>query len=336
MHYTLYSTPFASYLIAGNKLLGVEKAKDLNAQTRLLQEGKYTDTEEKLLRQHKGPVVYLGYKQQQKQNVAVKQERILLEEITKVLRQNTVLPHLREYSILLAKNAVRQSFRHDILVLQAINNIKELDKIINMLVKRIREWYGYYLPEFAVENNEKYVELILTRDKTSLLKELHLKEEASMGVQLHKQDLDEVKLIGQQVQKLFVLRKEHEAYLEKLMKQVAPNVQAVAGTTIGAQLIAIAGSLERLSRFPASTVQILGAEKALFRHMKTGAKPPKYGVLHEHLLVSQSNHKGKAARRLADKLSIAAKVDYFKGRFIGDKLRKELEQHMPKKRSVRA
>jgi nucleolar protein 56 len=79
---------------------------------------------------------------------------------------------------------------------------------------------------------------------------------------------------------------------------------------------------------PASTLQILGAEKALFRHIKSGARPPKHGLIHEHQFLqnAKKNEIGKKSRALADKLSIAVKVDFFKGEFIGKKLKKELEE----------
>ena len=111
------------------------------------------------------------------------------------------------------------------------------------------------------------------------------------------------------------------------MDGFCPNIKAVCDVMIAAKLMEHAGSLKRLSEMPASTIQILGAEKALFRHMKTGAKPPRHGVIVSHSLIANSPEKmhGRIARTLADKISIAAKVDYFKGQFIGDKLRKELE-----------
>ena len=120
-------------------------------------------------------------------------------------------------------------------------------------------------------------------------------------------------------------------YLEKLMKRCCPNILEIAGTTIGAKLILIASGLKRLSGFPASTVQLLGAEKALFRHMTNKKfRPPKYGVIMQHQFIqsAKKQDKGKIARLLADKLSIAAKVDYFKGKFIGDKLKKEIKMRL--------
>ena len=111
------------------------------------------------------------------------------------------------------------------------------------------------------------------------------------------------------------------------MDELCPNTKAVCGVLTGAKLIEHAGSLKRLSEMPASTIQILGAEKALFRHMKTGAKPPRHGIIVHHPLIAKAPEKihGKIARALADKISIASKVDYFQGKFIGDKLKKELE-----------
>jgi nucleolar protein 56 len=114
------------------------------------------------------------------------------------------------------------------------------------------------------------------------------------------------------------------------MKEEAPNVNAVCGSVIGARLIASAGGLRRLAEFPSSTVQILGAEKALFAHLKKGVKPPKYGVLFQHPAVHSApfDKRGKIARKIASKTSSAAKIDYFKGEFAGERLAKELEEEL--------
>jgi nucleolar protein 56 len=102
----------------------------------------------------------------------------------------------------------------------------------------------------------------------------------------------------------------------------------LTGINIGAKMIAKAGSIEKMAFMPASTIQLLGAEEALFRHIKTGARPPKYGILLQHILVAKAKRpdKGKVAKALADKISIAIKVDFFKGEFIGDRLKRDLEK----------
>ncbi len=115
------------------------------------------------------------------------------------------------------------------------------------------------------------------------------------------------------------------------MDEVAPNLKAlVGGAKLAARLMSLAGGLKELAMMPASTIQVLGAEKALFRHLRTGAKPPKHGVIFQYPAINRSPwwQRGKIARALAGKLAIAARVDYFSGEYIGEELKKELEQRI--------
>ena len=233
-------------------------------------------------------------------------------------------------NIVLTKEAVKASVKEDLLIIQTINNVDEINKSINLLIKRLREWYAYYNPEFenSLRDQEKFVELVLEKNKKELLKEVNVSEKESMGADFEKEEVEPILNLGKEVRNLYSLKKKQEEYLEKLMKNVCPNLLAMTGANIGAKLIAQASGLKRLMEFPASTVQLLGAEKALFRHMKTGARAPKFGFLHEHPLIARYPRElhGKIARALADKISLAVKVDYFKGQFIGDKLLKEVEE----------
>ena len=227
---------------------------------------------------------------------------------------------LRKKNIEETKKKVKASVKFDNLIIQAIKNIDEINKVGNVLVKRLREWYELYNPEYSrqVKDHAKFVELILNKkDK---------KEKNSMGADFSKEDLEPILKLASEINELYQLKQKQEKYLQKLMENNTPNLTAVAGYLIGAKLISLAGDLKRLMEFPSSTVQLLGAEKALFRHMRTGAKSPKHGIIHEHPIVSRAKEKGKAARAVADKISVAVKIDYFKGKFIGDKLRKELEE----------
>ncbi|MBW2971890.1 NOP58 family protein [Candidatus Woesearchaeota archaeon] len=243
--------------------------------------------------------------------------------------QPKYLTKMREATLLVTKRRMAASVKADHLIIQASNNVEEIDKVANNLAKRLREWYELYNPEFSksIESHEKFAELIQKKTKKELLKEVGVAEEESMGAEIDKKDLAPVMDLAAGISALFSLRAKQSEYIEKSMKQTLPNVEAMCGATIGAKLLAIAGSLEKLALFPASTIQLLGAEKALFRHIKTGAKPPKFGVIINHPLVTKAKapEKGRAARMLADKISIAAKIDYFKGEFRGDDLRKELE-----------
>ena len=226
---------------------------------------------------------------------------------------------IREDLIKETKERLREQVNEDDFIVQTISSISEIDKVINILIKRIREWYALYNPEFErkMEDHQRFIELILD-DKVE-------KEKDSIGADI---ELEPVMNLLKEVDGLFKLKEKQEKYLEKIMTNYCPNVTAVAGVSIGAKLIALAGDLKRLVLFPSSTVQLLGAEKALFRHMKTGARSPRHGIIVQHPLIVSSPQKehGRSARALADKISMASKIDYFKGEFIGDKLRKELEE----------
>ncbi len=301
----------------------IERAKEA---ANLLKEGKITPQEKELLDKHNLPI--LGFKEG---GIKTIHDPVLFARASRYMIEH-YRKEILEYTIAITKNDIKNSVKKDILIIQAVNNIQEIDKVINTLVKRLREWYSYYLPEYstAVPDNEKFAELVASKGRHEILAELRLRDELSMGKDMPDSDVKPMKALAEQVASLAELRKSHENYLDKIVKEVAPNVRAIAGTMIGAKLIAHAGSIRRLSSFPASTVQILGAEKALFRHMKTGAKPPKFGVIINHPIISNAGAaiKGKAARILADKISIAAKIDFFKGDFIGDKLKKQVEDKL--------
>jgi len=150
----------------------------------------------------------------------------------------------------------------------------------------------------------------------------------SMGAPLSKNDVEEMQELALLITKLYQVRQQHEVYLEKIMVRHCPNVLELAGVTLGAKLMELGKSLKHLAMLPASTIQLLGAEKALFRHIKTGAKSPKYGILFQHPFIQNARPalRGKAARMLADKLSLCARLDYFKGEFKAKEYKKELEE----------
>jgi nucleolar protein 56 len=238
------------------------------------------------------------------------------------------LAELRKKNLEMAKKAVKESVTPDLFIVNSVNNVDELRRIINNLSKRLREWYSIYFPELdkRITDNEAFVKLVLKEDKKVLLKELKLADE--MGFHLEKKDLEPILSLASIISDLSREAELLEAYLEKTMRAYCPNLTTLAGSLIGAKLLSEAGSLKRLAMMRSSTIQLLGAEKALFRHIRTGAKPPKYGYLLQHQLVQKAKRqdRGKAARALADKIFLAVRMDYFKGEFLGDKLLKELEQ----------
>ncbi|MDO8480425.1 MAG: hypothetical protein Q7S65_01265 [Nanoarchaeota archaeon] len=241
---------------------------------------------------------------------------------------------LRDFNLDIVKQKIKASVCVDNFIGQAINSMADLERSANQVSRRLREWYALYNPEFTVslQDNEKFAELVATRSKEALLADV--KARGTMGADLKKEDLDPILDLAALLHSLFAQKNALHEYLERALSKHAPNLKAIAGTAIAAKLIEHTGSLKKLMLLPASTLQILGAEKALFRHLTTGARPPKFGYIMHHPFVAQAprEEKGRRARQLADKLAMAVKMDYFKGEFIADRLKKELEEktHLPR------
>jgi len=255
---------------------------------------------------------------------------------------------LHNVSIELAKINVKKTVeKRDLLAAQAVQTVDDLDKSLNLFMSRIREWFGLHYPELdrILEKHETYVRLVVnlgTRDNFSaenLEKEGLPKAKsqkiadiaaASMGADLGDDDLAQIQSICKNVLDLYSVRQTLEHYVESVMEEVAPNTKTIAGSLLGARLIARAGGLLNLAKLPASTMQVLGAEKALFRSLKTKARPPKHGIIFQHPLIHDAKRwqRGKIARALAGKLSIAARVDAFRGKYVGDDLKAGLDKRV--------
>jgi nucleolar protein 56 len=251
-------------------------------------------------------------------------------------------------SMEIAKLRVKKAVeRKDLIIAQAIQTLDDLDKTINLFMSRIREWYGIHFPELdrLLEKHETYARLVVkigSREgftAESLEKEGLPKSKAeqvanaaksSMGADLAETDLAQIQALSRTVLGLYELRENMEKYIDTAMEEVAPNIKALTGALLGARLIALAGGLTNLAKMPASTLQVLGAEKALFRSLKTGTRPPKHGIIFQHPLLHEAKkwQRGKIARALAGKLAIAARTDVFGGRYIGEELKADLEKRV--------
>jgi len=251
-------------------------------------------------------------------------------------------------SMEIAKLRVKKAVeKKDLIIAQAIQTLDDLDKTINLFMSRIREWYGIHFPELdrLLEKHETYARLVVkigSREgftAESLEKEGLPKSKAeqvanaaksSMGADLAETDLAQIQALSRTVLGLYELRENMEKYIDTAMEEVAPNIKALTGALLGARLIALAGGLTNLAKMPASTLQVLGAEKALFRSLKTGTRPPKHGIIFQHPLLHEAKkwQRGKIARALAGKLAIAARTDVFGGRYIGEELKADLEKRV--------
>ncbi|KAF2302636.1 hypothetical protein GH714_000510 [Hevea brasiliensis] len=243
--------------------------------------------------------------------------------------------------------------RVDNMVIQAIFLLDTLDKDINSFSMRVREWYSWHFPELVkiVNDNYLYAKLAkfiedkakLSEDKipelTDILgdedkaKEVVEAAKASMGQDLSPIDLINVQQFAQRVMDLSEYRKKLYEYLVTKMNDIAPNLASLIGEVVGARLISHAGSLTNLAKCPSSTLQILGAEKALFRALKTRGNTPKYGLIFHSSFIGRASarNKGRMARYLANKCSIASRIDCFAERgttIFGEKLREQVEERL--------
>ena len=224
----------------------------------------------------------------------------------------------------------RHSEARDVFIGQAIHAVDDLTKTINLFANRASEWYGPHFPELIQNTTDigqlfKFIEKIglrqnfnekslsdLTERKRNRIIEL---SQNSLGVELEEEDLAPMQTLSRQGLDLIKTRADLERYIEISAGNIMPNTCALVGPLIASRLLAYAGSLFQLAKLPASTVQLLGAEKALFRHLKSGERPPKHGIIFQAAAIHSApyHQRGKIARALAGKLSIASRIDYFTG-----------------------
>ncbi|KAJ3413102.1 Nucleolar protein 58 [Chytridiales sp. JEL 0842] len=215
----------------------------------------------------------------------------------------------------------------DTMIIQAIHLLDDLDKELNTYSMRVKEWYGWHFPEMSkiIVDNAAYAKVVKTMgfrtnasktDLSSVLPEELEKEvkdaaEISMGTEISDEDIENITFLADQIISISDYRAQLWDYLKNRMAAIAPNLTALVGELVGARLIAHAGSLISLSKQPASTIQILGAEKALFRALKSKHDTPKYGLIFHASLVGQAGPKikGKIARTVATKAALSIRVD---------------------------
>jgi len=269
-------------------------------------------------------------------------------ELGFVEREEDYHAFIHKVSLALTRIRIKKaSEKKDSILVQGVEALEEIDRVINLLLSRIREWYGLHFPELGklVENHETFLKIVANlghrkdfspeRLKGFISSEARIEEiqrasKESIGADFEEEDLIQIRRMAEVILGLMGMRESLEAYISHMAEELAPNTSALVGPILCAKLIARAGSIDKLSRMPSSTIQVLGAEKALFRSIRTGARPPKHGILFQHPLVHQSPKaiRGKIARNLAGKLAIASRIDAYGGVYMGDKLRNDLERRL--------
>jgi len=268
-------------------------------------------------------------------------EKYLKENLRKIALDKKLVNDQTEFNQLLTKVNVemtkveiKKAVGRDNFIIQANGAIEEIDKAVNVLSERLREWYGLHFPEMdrVVDNHEKYAKIVEkfgSREKIEDA-ELNFFKEKSMGAELREEDAAIIQNFAARIVELYALRNELSKYLERNLKETAPNFTDIATPMLAAKLIAKAGGLEKVARMASSTIQLIGAERALFRYLHGKGKSPKFGILFNHPLIQAApeNMKGKVARLVASKLSIAAKIDFYSKEYRGEKLKQKLYQRV--------
>ena len=268
-----------------------------------------------------------------------------LKKIGLFKKRNDILAKYKKINEELIKKKVSEAAGQiDIVIIQTIETLDIIKKSLSLFTNRLREWYGLHFPELSdkvIEDNillARMVSILGKRENYTfekMKKSFNLRDNQietlveraskSMGADI---DLNAIQGYANQILSLNSYRQELEDYLSDLMEKSAPNLNSIVGSLIGAKLIAKAGGLKKLAYMPASRIQLLGAEKALYRFLKTGEKRPKHGLIFQWKQIRSSKPwiRGKISRIIAGKIGIATKVDFFSGEFIGDILSKEIEE----------
>jgi len=235
----------------------------------------------------------------------------------------------------LARRQMRKAVGPSDHLRHAVGALDDLQEAENVLLERLREWYGLHFPELAKTVDEReFVRLVATYGNREAMP---LESKESVGGPLGEPERKSLMETAVLVRDVHARRRDIEAYLERSVTSMAPNVAALTGPLLAARLTSLAGSLEELAMSPASTIQLLGAERALFRHLREHTRPPKHGVIFQHPLVHGAPpwQRGPIARAFAAKIAIAARADAFSKRSIADELRASLERAVARIRETK-
>lgn len=231
--------------------------------------------------------------------------------------------------------------RKDASLVHAVRTIDDVDSAKSLLFQRFGEWTKTNFPELSLSNEEKaceiyaefgcredfdYTRLVELLGEQKALEVMALAEK-SYGVDFDIEEKNAVKALAKRVLELYRARKELQEFVESKSRKVLRNLSTLLEPLLAARLVSLCGGLEKLASMPSSTIQVIGAERALFKHLRSGSNPPKHGIIFQSPLVNSAplRQRGKIARILAAKLAIAVKADFFTGNYIAEKLKAGLD-----------
>ncbi len=249
---------------------------------------------------------------------------------------------LRERMLKSAKSGIKSAYSsEEYALIQSINAYLETEKSMNLAYERLTEWFGIYLPEIRMSNArtlaalalsiatkpitlESVAEAVEDRQKAEQIVQ---KANQTIGRKMNDEEKQTVASFAKMLKDMGQSMESLQSYIKASATRVLPNVTYLTDEKIAAEMLSKAGSMERFALMPASTVQLLGAEKALFKHLKFGNKPPKYGVLFKFAPIGTApkDKRGKIARVYATKIAIALKADYYSKNFIAKDLKESID-----------
>ncbi|MBM4248797.1 MAG: ribosomal biogenesis protein [Euryarchaeota archaeon] len=334
----LVTTWFGSFLVDGKQVadsrLFPKEAKEIARRLRLMERGELLEEEKALAFAHKG---FSVADSRLRSLGPVSSDRApSLDHIASRMGFAPALLH--EATLLLGREKLGE-LGPDRFVVQAIAGLDELTKTSNLLIERLAEWYGLHFPELVESSTQKeLVDLVARLGDRETIRSQGGRDLESMGTPLSDDDRRAVMEWAGLARSVLSSQSGLEGYVTRRMEQLSPNLSAVVGPLLAARLLAHTGSIERLGRLPASTMQLLGAEKALFQFMTEGGRPPKHGVLFQHPLVHRAPpwQRGRIARALASAASLAARVDAFGKRDISESIRSGLQRKLERIQKERA
>lgn len=255
-----------------------------------------------------------------------------LEQLVEIAGKSA--DELRRLQVETAKEVTRQRLKasgdRDQLLIQAVRALDDLNEMNNEKSERLRPWFSLHFPELEeeIDSNEELAALVAEQANREEIEEHEELAAESTGMPITEEDAEMLQRFAAHLDHEYTLRDDLEEYVDQTASKVVPNLTAVLGGLLAARLLSLAGSLENLAKMPASTIQVLGAEKAMFRHMRGEGSAPKHGVLfmHEHVQNIPSGKSGDMARFIANKAAIAARLDQYGGDFKGDSLREEVDE----------
>lgn len=238
---------------------------------------------------------------------------------------------IREKAIDSTREELKKSVEKDQLLVRAVKQLDQVGKDFTEEMERLRDWYALHFPELEDEISDDE-ELLNILEKYGVEKDdiepFSSMAEDSTGTDLEEKDKKVIESVVSSLSQMQDLKEELEDYVEEGAEEEFHNLSGLLGPLLATRLVALAGGLEEMAKKPASTVQMLGAEKALFRYLHGEGTPPKHGVLFQHKFVKTlpEDKRGKMARFLANKAVMAARIDNYGDKDKADSLREEARE----------